>query len=194
MIRILGISGKRGSGKDSLYKFLDRTQCQWLPEGMRLVRVAFADRLKVIVHHAFGVPVDWLHGTDADKAKQLPNGVRGVSVRDALKAVGKAFTDLEPEHWVRHGLETVRMHHKCGDVLAVFTDVRFPAEVAAIQGGVWDGKVVRLTRNPYSDQHPSEVMLDGFTGFNETIDNTELGEFDVGLQVLGLFKQWGWAK
>ena len=59
-----------------------------------------------------------------------------------------------------------------GSGLAIITDVRFPDEVRAIQKA--GGKVIRLTRQVFNDNHASETSLDGYTDFDLVVHNDDL--------------------
>ena len=54
--------------------------------------------------------------------------------------------------------------------LAIIADVRFPNEAKAIEDA--GGKVVRLTRKVFDDNHSSEVALDDYP-FTDYIDNKD---------------------
>jgi hypothetical protein len=71
----------------------------------------------------------------------------------------------DPDYWVKRLRKTLEQHKP--DV-ALITDVRFPNEVDFIHG--MGGHVVKVTRTSTPDvdvnEHPSEAMLDGYTGWD----------------------------
>ncbi|GAC1605784.1 MAG: hypothetical protein NVS3B25_35130 [Hymenobacter sp.] len=161
--RIIALSGKRGSGKDTVAKMLQ----QLAPWGF-FKPASFAGKLKEFAKQLTG------HGdvySQQGKATVLPEW--GMSVGELLQRLG---TDA-----IRNGL------HENAWVLACFadmrkdqhyllTDCRFPNELAAIRarGGV----VIRVEGDPLhqqgdgtrDDQHPSECALDD-ARFDWIIDN-----------------------
>ena len=76
--------------------------------------------------------------------------------------------------------------------LSIVPDVRFPNEVEAIQKA--EGRVIRLTRKPFEDGHPSEIALDGYDGFDYVLDNSKLSIDETNLELLEIMKEWEWLK
>ena len=64
--------------------------------------------------------------------------------------------------------------------LAIIADVRFGNEAKAIEEA--GGKLVRLTRNIYNDDHSSEVALDDYP-FTNYIDNSDTNIDDLTVKV-----------
>ncbi len=191
-MQVLGLSGKKGSGKD--------TVCAWLIEhagiffpGKQVVRIGIADRIKEMIIHGWNVPREVAYGDDAAKEMPLPY-CEGLTVRDACKVVGTAFANAEPNHWVRHFITACKLHEEYSSkpVLVVCTDVRFPKEVHAIQG--LGGKVIRLSGGKEGDKHVSETALDSFCGFDVVVKGQGLVQREHTLAtVLHQLKTWGWA-
>lgn len=154
---LLGLVGKKRTGKDTL--------AQRLVEEHGFVRVAFADPLKraaidldPLIERSVRLSnaVDF-HGYD--EAKEAYS-----EVRRTLQNLGVAIRNLDPEFWVRMGMEEAAKHER-----AVITDVRFPNEAKAVElaGGV----TVKILRDTgLTDQHISETALDDFNA-NWTINN-----------------------
>ena len=191
--RILGVSGKRGAGKDSVFKFLERSADLVFP-GWHVRRVGFADRIKELIIAGFHANRETAFGDDAAKEAQLPNAVPGVTYRDGMKTIGQAYAELNPMHWVQCAMDDIdilaRYHQP---LLVVVTDVRFPKEVRAIQSR--GGKVVRLTRAVRPDDTSgTETALDSYLGFDAVVDNREMAEIDKNVRVLSHLKQWGWTR
>ena len=54
------------------------------------------------------------------------------------------------------------------------------------------GKVIRLSRNIFgdSDQHPSEIALDDYEGFDATIDNSDMSISEQNEAVYNQLAEW----
>lgn len=149
-MKIIGISGKRQSGKNTAAEFLMGKASETAEI------VCFADELKDIVCRCFGARTDDLWGTDTDKEKILPCGKSG---REILQIIGTDwFRKLDPNCWIRpYKLRAEEISKFCP--LIITPDVRFPNEVQRIQD--MGGHVIRLLRAPFpDDRHESETALD----------------------------------
>jgi len=67
--------------------------------------------------------------------------------------------------WVKSCIKKIQQEQS---QLAIIADVRFPNEAKAIEEA--GGRVVRLTRQVFDDNHSSEVALDSYP-FTDFIDN-----------------------
>lgn len=163
-VRLVGISGRKGAGKDTVAKYLS-------DKHPNAIRVAFADELKILAMRYFGLSWSDVNGTQEQKAAQCPSCKPGVSVRNVLQTIGQSWRDLSPDIWVRNMARTVEAIRSVSadDTLIIIPDVRYPDEVRAIQQ--WGGLVIRLNRIPFPDSHESETALDGFDGFDALIFN-----------------------
>jgi hypothetical protein len=72
---IIGVHGFKQSGKDTLANLLVEEY------GYR--RLAFADRVKDAIHIIFGIPKEYLYGSDQDK--QRPSGVRWKDLQEVVR-------------------------------------------------------------------------------------------------------------
>lgn len=182
---ILGISGKKQSGKDTIGKYL----VEALSERNIKVKVySFADSLKKLCMEVLGLSYEQCYGSNEDKNtptiykwENLPLDIRNkysleekvygkqshvefpkkgfLTAREILQIVG---TDLfrkmlAPDIWVKATFREIKK--QCLDV-AIIADVRFPEEVEAISSE--GGYIVRLNRTIYKDYHESERALDHF--------------------------------
>ncbi len=179
---IIGLSGKKGSGKTTIGRFL-----QSRLEDSEMV--CFADPLKDLVCDLFGVPQFVLNGTEEQKNALTHTGF---SARKIMQDVGGSMRRIWPECWV-HAWKNrvVDLRARRGIVPVIVADVRYRNEIVAIRDA--GGMVIRLTRNPYGqDCHESETDLDGWIiDFDAVIDNANLTE-DVANEVaIGLCRGWG---
>lgn len=182
--RLIGLSGAKGSGKDSAAAAL--VASGW-------TRLAFADGLREQVSAAFGVTEDYLSARDT---KETPSPKLAVGVcldrgfRNAMVARGENLYVPRSPRWImqRWGTEyrradnehywTEKLAPQVDAVLAaggrvVITDVREVHEAIMVRDR--GGKCFAVVRpnNPYAsgaDTHSSETALTGF-GFDVTVYN-----------------------
>lgn len=167
---IIGISGKKQSGKDEVCKHI----LEHFPDSA--VRIAFADALKLEVAIALVKPLAYID-EHKDNLRLILQGW-GTDYRRKLHG---------EDYWVRQWLRTVKnSSHK----VIVCPDVRFINEADTIKK--MGGYVIRVDRKSVdtSDTHPSETALDNYT-FDHIIDNNATIKrlqvnVDVALEMLGL--------
>ena len=208
-MKIIGISGKKQSGKTTVVKYIGNKLCGH-------DEFSFAGFLKSIVLNLF-CPIGWAHkDIDENKDFQLPTGR---SVRQQLQWLG---TDVLRNEYADCHINTfkamysrVKNDFDSAEHLLV-SDVRFPNEVKCIQD--LGGHVIRLLRNPHNDQHESETALDHMekqgnatrkeiiarknplyalvwdsdNGFDAIIDNREMTIAEQNEAVWRLINQKGW--
>ena len=146
---IIGLSGKRGSGKTTLANYLVETH--------RFVKVSFAAELKRIARELFPF-------TEADvcnpKNKESKFRTYDWSPRDFLINLGEFMRYHDKSYWLKRGMS------QCTNPKGryVFEDVRYKNEAERIKED--GGKLVRVNRfhdkNPYGKplDTPSETDLD----------------------------------
>ena len=149
---------------------------------------SFADNLKSICTELFNIPYDCVYGTDEQKNQiqehLLWENIPGcdmsgpMSARQFMQHLG---TDImrkiyEPI-WVQSCIRKIQREQSS---LAIIADVRFPNEAKAIEDA--GGRVVRLTRQVYNDNHSSEVALDEYP-FTDYIDNEKESIDDLMVKV-----------
>jgi len=161
---IVGLSGKRGSGKDALSSKL-------IPLGWE--RVSFADELKKKIRQEFGLTVEQTDG----HLKETPCGYRneqGVELtpRDIMTACGKYYRSIDPMFWVKQAflpLNDFAELHKHNPVTLVrklvVTDVRFLNEVGFLRNH--ESRIVRINRLPELNIY--KTVLDDYT--ENSLDN-----------------------
>jgi hypothetical protein len=155
---IIGISGKMGSGKDTVGQMIiDSQHINWSI-------AKFADKLKKIAHLMTGYPIEDMYSQEG-KHKFMPEW--GMTIRDfQIKLGTEAVRDgIHQDGWIL----ALFADYKEGEDNWIITDVRFPNEVKAIEqrGGV----VVRINRSGIDRiDHVSETALDDYP-FCEVIVN-----------------------
>ena len=157
-MKLIGLTGKKRSGKDAVFKILDRP---------KVARAAFADNLKREVAHITGFPV-W----QVEEEKE--------SLRLLLQAWGADFRRkfFGEDYWIKAMDADLQNLELEGFETAIITDVRYPNEADYIKGQ--GGTVVRVVRGTDStDQHSSETAMDKYP-VDFTINNCgTLGDLAV---------------
>ncbi len=134
-MKLIGLVGKAGSGKDSAAAMIP---------GAR--RFSFADPLKEFCRDVFGWDRETLWGPSELRNKPDPRYVRPdgtlLTPRYALQQLGTQWgRDCCPDVWALAG---VRRAQESGASVAVFTDCRFVNEAFAISAA--GGEVWRIVR------------------------------------------------
>jgi dephospho-CoA kinase len=189
-LKLIGISGKIGSGKDTIYNIIKETYT--LPNGKVWQNMKFAGKLKAVASLLTGIPIEKFEDQEFKKTilgsewgkpnKQNPLSaiepfkditvIEMMSVRDLLQKLGTEAmrNGLHENVWVN-----ALFSDYTKDQYWIITDVRFPNEFKAIKekGGI----VIRVNRPSHSkhivkviNDHPSETALDGYD-FDYVIEN-----------------------
>jgi DNA helicase HerA-like ATPase len=149
---IIAISGKKGAGKTTLAKNLQKKLSgNW--EVVPLAQSLKALCSKAVGHHVL---------PDMTEEEKNQPTVLGCTHRELLQRVGTALRDVHPQFWVRvwesYAEGLARMYPQQG-LNFIVDDVRYMNEYDyfAMKGAV----LVRLKRNVLPpDDHPSETDLD----------------------------------
>ena len=165
MIRLIGLSGRRGSGKDTVARLLQELQ----PERDWQIR-SFGDAIKSVCAALTGENVAPYY-SQPGKAELVPTF--GRTRGEMLQQVGQALRQWEPLVWV----DAFFAGFPPAGFLLV-PDVRFPNEADPIRAR--GGLMLRVEGDPLhqrgdgtrDDQHPSETALDDYPHFAATIHNT----------------------
>lgn len=148
---IIGISGYKGSGKD--------TAGQVLIDKFGFTKASFAAPIKDMVSEQFGIDRFMLEGTDCKMREMRDNpkfGAYGLSPRQLLQKLGTFYnSEISTTYW-SDMLEKEYKSQFGNDF--VVTDVRFPCEVEMIERN--GGKVIRINRPGFTgEDHVSERSL-----------------------------------
>jgi hypothetical protein len=181
MIHLIGMSGRRGSGKDTVARLIQQRQ----PERNWQIR-SFGDSIKAVCAALTGESVAPYY-SQKGKAQIVPlfRRTRG----EMLQQVGQALRAWEPTVWVDAFFARLPP-----DACVLVPDVRFPNEADPIRAR--GGLMLRIEGDPLhqrgdgtrDDNHPSEIALDDYPGFDFVVHNT--GSFaDLERQVQELLKQ-----
>ncbi len=146
-MKILGISGKKQSGKTTTADFLSH-MTKWPV-------ISIAEPIKSILMRCFGATIEQVDGTDKQKNTKL---ACGKTARELMQLIGTDwFRQLDKNCWLRCLNYSLSLRGADG---AIIPDVRFANEVQWIHDK--GGHVIRLERAPFghSDKHISETELD----------------------------------
>lgn len=158
---------------------------------------SFADALKRdVCMNILGLSYDQCYGDDNAKNtltdikwENIP-GIRCDSVktgpmtaREVMEYVGtNIFRSIKNNVWVDATLNKIKQDKTR---VAIITDCRFPNEVDAVKSA--GGKVIRLTRSPFSSNHISETILDSdkydWNNFDYVIDNSQMSIYDQCVEI-----------
>lgn len=162
---LIGISGKKRSGKDTAAMYLrsqiggEDTKTMYWATGLKKLA---AEMLGLTPYHFF-----------MDKAKttayEIAPGVF-MSGRDFLQKLGTDCVrdNIHKDFWVFQGIKEMEARP---EEIIVVPDTRFPNEYEAIRKA--NGYIIRIEKNllpAEGDDHPSETALDDY-GFDLVVDN-----------------------
>lgn len=148
-MKLIGITGRKGTGKDTAAKAL-------IDEGY--ARISFATPLKLMLTALFKyidlVPLTIAEMVDGNLKEMPVPSLEGKTARWALQTLGTEWGRecIGKNLWTHIAMEKAKQYEK-----VVITDVRFPNEATAIREA--GGKVVKIERPTLvEDDHPSEAI------------------------------------
>ncbi len=159
-VLLVGLSGKKRSGKDTVFQMIQKA-------GVPALRFGFADPLKEEMAWACNVSRDFIE-ENKDKFR-LGLQWWGSEFRRGL--YGDDYWIKKMEKHVAEEKQLLEQLHDTKLAFIVITDVRFPNEFDYVRnsGGIMV-RVERDTEETQSDPHPSETALDNHE-FDFTISN-----------------------
>lgn len=165
MVHLIGLSGRRGSGKDTVARILQELQ----PERSWQIR-SFGDSIKTVCAALTGEDVVPYYSQQG-KAELVPafHRTRG----EMLQQVGQALREWEPLVWVDAFFAALP-----ADTFVLVPDVRFANEAEPIRAR--GGLMLRVEGDPLhqrgdgtrDDDHPSETAMDDYPHFAATLRNS----------------------
>lgn len=171
---LIGISGKKGSGKDLLASFLKQKY--------GFMNVPFASELKKKVREDFNLITEHTDGLLKEKPTEFVerrvHAINGMIVRTEywtprtiMIEYGQFFRQFDPNYWVKKTFDKIDSMNlfKGPDLRFTISDVRFKNEADYIKSK--GGLLVRLERKPELNIYTpsddiSETELDDYTGFD----------------------------
>lgn len=179
---IIGISGRMGTGKDTLADMILKLK----PE---FEKKAFADKLKEIANLLTGIPIEKFN-SQSFKLENMPkewdwfnDPQDPMKVREFLQSLGTdAIREgLHDDAWVIALMAQYKIEEP-NEILPnwVVADIRFPNEAEAIRKK--DGILIRINKKTMKpNHHDSELAMNDYGNWNEIYDN------DKGLEELENF-------
>ena len=159
-MKIILISGKAGSGKDTVAEILKEHLISDGISESKILVTHFADLLKYIATKFFG----W-------------NGVKDDAGRTLLQHLGtNVVREKNPNYWTDFIKSILKLFENEWEYVFI-PDTRFPNEVSEIVSNFEDVKVVRVNRprnnilSETQQEHPSETALDDFK-FDVVLENS----------------------
>ena len=156
---IIGLSGKAGSGKDTVAKIIKENT------NLEVRILAFGDAVKDITGELLGIDRDTI-----ERYKREDLLISGFPIRIWLQKVGTLFrNEVDHNYWIHFVLDKFQAdwEHK----LIIITDVRYINEAQAVKS--FGGKIARINRSIEDvNTHKSEIDLDDYKSFDYIIDNT----------------------
>lgn len=184
-------------------------------------KYSFADSLKVVAIELFGISDEQAYGTNEQKNtivshllwENMPGvytddnmhqltlesnpDLEGVllyhtpgpmTAREFLQFFGTEICRKIYSHvWTERTTKNIQQEQS---LLAIVDDCRFKNEANAIKS--IGGKVIRLTRNIYQDDHDSEKDLDDYSDFDAVIDNKNMTIHETNIEMIKILEEWGW--
>ena len=175
LANIVGITGKKYSGKDTIGNILKK---------YGYVQLAFASSLKEACKAIFHFEDDQIHGENKDVIDEYWQ----TTPRSILQYVGtELFRDrlailipfIQKDIWVKSvEKQIIEMRKNNPDVKIVITDVRFQNECELISK--YGGDMIRVNRQMLnnSDSHSSENQLNELTVNIEISNDGDIEELD----------------
>lgn len=177
MTKIIAFAGTKQSGKTTCSEAV-AAYFNGIVEPYNSAKIYnFADPLKRdICMNILGLSYEQCYGSDDDKNSLTDNYWDGkrLSARDVMQFVGTdIFRKMQQDVWAG---ATILKINKDKPKLAIIADCRFPNEVDAVKNA--GGIVIRLTRKPFSSDHPSENALEplnyNWSNFNFILHNAHM--------------------
>ena len=173
---IIGISGKAGSGKDTVAKMLEVLYAnpdisyedfanKRYKNFADIQIVHFADTLKETAQILFRIG-EW--ETNTQEGKKTTINWIGKTVRELLQGIGQGLRDaIDPNLWVK-----ILFANTEGWSNYIIADVRYPNEVYAIKKR--NGVLIRIDRKGAgAGNHSSETALDNYKEWDVHIENND---------------------
>lgn len=127
-----------------------------------------------------GLSYEQCYGSDIDKntLTDITWDNKKLTAREVMEVVGTdIFRKLKNDVWVSSTIERIK---KDKPGLAIIPDCRFPNEVNLIKDN--QGKILRLTRNPFDSIAKAELALDkehyDWSNFDYVCDNKDMNIYE----------------
>jgi deoxyadenosine/deoxycytidine kinase len=165
-MKIIGLTGPKGSGKDTVADILvSHYRSQW----KTVHRLAFADPIKKVIQHIFALDPTSLQQYDDFKRTTLhftiPNTstrnmkMLDVSARHVVREIGMMMREYDDKQFNNYIEEHFKKAYFTSNNVFVVTDLRFDNEYTMLRQ--WGAKIVKVDRPGYAyDGHITERGFD----------------------------------
>ncbi|WP_439426631.1 adenylate kinase [Stenotrophomonas sp. T8] len=152
-MKIIGITGRARSGKDTLAEFLVSDH--------GFVKLSFAAPIRAFVADITGLPVSAME--DGPLKEEPLDWLNGQTPRRLMQTVGTEWGRemIDRDLWVKVVAQKIRQARRDGAAGVVVSDVRFDNEAQFIRE--WGGQVVQVLRDSAApvSAHASEAGVQG---------------------------------
>lgn len=175
-LKLIGLTGPAGCGKDTVAQILCDTQ--------EFRRISLADPIRQGLLTMLGIPEE--HLTDRELKEQPMIELCGKSPRQAMQTLGTEWgrNCIDPHLWLKvaeRKMAYIRAMTAGGNACIngiVISDIRFPGEAKWLReqgGSIWH---IRRTNNPNSTKagHESEIPLIPEEGDSFVINDGDIDE------------------
>ena len=164
-MRIIGLGGLRGSGKD--------TCAEILREEFGFRSIAYADPMKRYVCEMVGIPLEDYDEFKRSKLtwnREVSPFPQEISGRDICLQVGMLYRELRPDYFMEQVWTFIREAIVDGAPGVVVTDVRFPDELEQMK--CLSAQTIKITRDSEEvSGHESERLAQQNLGWDHVIQN-----------------------
>lgn len=165
-MKIIGISGKKGSGKDTFAQFLKEELEKQLGKTVKVD--SFAANLKYCCALISGQP-DYLFCNQDMKDRKA--GFLNFTNRELMQKFGDLTRSLDKDIWIK-SLFNKYLYLDNPPEYLIISDVRFKNEAEHIKK--LDGILIRIESDRVKeDNHISEIELDNYSKFDLEISNNK---------------------
>ena len=200
---VISISGKKRSGKSTLAK--DLSSSFFYRHDFSGEVINFGDCVKDDLNRLYGVPYEYLYGTEDQKQTILPyrwkdlewyEGSRtdDVTVRGLMQEYAESKRQINAFYWAFEGVNRIK---ESAYEVVIVGDLRHKTEFTTLKATFPHNLyTIRLLRDPSNgeDRHISEIDLDPDTfdqsQFDLVIDNRSLYPFEVSIRAYNYLEHW----
>ena len=167
-MKLIGVSGKRGSGKDTFAGLLRKHYVGFSSA------ISFAEKLKTQVMKDFNLSKEQVY----TELKEVVDPRYNKTPRDILISIAECYRSIDPAYWVKGIEDSFDLR---GDVyfnrLYIVTDLRYPNEAEYLKSK--GGMLIRLNRSEKLNVYGKnlevygEQALDDYKGFSYILDASQ---------------------
>ncbi len=183
-LKLIGLAGPAGCGKDTVAQILCDTQ--------EFRRISLADPIRQGIFTMLGIPEE--HLTDRELKEQPMAELCGKSPRQAMQTLGTEWgrNCIDPHLWLKvaeRKVEYIRRLSATGNACIngiVISDIRFPGEAKWLReqgGSIWH---IRRPNNQNATkiEHESEIPLIPEEGDSFIINDSDMDDLFLQIAIL----------